>query len=356
MCGVRVRFIRPCFVRPLKALGLFAAVAGGAFATVWLLAVGPDRPESASAPSASGLTVIRAGAPAQGPRAATRSTAPALVSLPAAAAPVFRRHAPPAAGGASHHAARPAHAPRAAAPRPAPKPARAPAPSPPPPPAPAPTPPTPPSAPPAPPSPSVGGSQIASLVPAPTPVPPRATSTPVTHELSGNDPAAYWTPERMRDVQPAPMGIPGGHGTMTTDLAQPPAGGQDEVTNRPSASDPAAYWTPERMRDAQPASMGIPGGHSTRITNLAPQPPLGGQDEGKHGTPLGQSNESEPGKLPTSTQNTDAKGAGKANSPPVPVTASTSAASPGSSAKDQGSETGAKASNGSAGGKGAKQP
>jgi hypothetical protein len=119
----------------------------------------------------------------------------------------------------------------------------------------------------------------------------------------------------MHDAQPAPMGIPGGHSKGTTNPApQPPAGGQDEVTHSPSASDPAASWTPKRMRDAQPAPMGIPGGHSTGTTNPAQQSPT--------------------------------------NSPPVPVTDSTSAAFPGSSAKDQGSETGAKAGNGSAGGNG----
>jgi hypothetical protein len=192
-----------------------------------------------------------------------------------------------------------------------------------------------------------------SVVPAPTPVPPHATGTPVTHAPSGSDPAAYWTPEQMRDAQPAPMGPPGGGSMMTTNPApQPPAGVHDEVTDSPSASDSAAHWTPKRMHDAQPAPMGIPGGHSTRTTNPAPQPPLGGQDEGKHGTPLDQSDEEEHGKLSTPTQNTDSEGAGKANSPPVPVTDSTSAASPGSSAKDQGSETRAKAGNGSAAGNG----
>ena len=79
----------------------------------------------------------------------------------------------------------------------------------------------------------------------------------VTHTVPPFDPG-YWTPERMRDAEPAPMpSFPQGQepvkisdsGDKVTD---------DSVTHTvaPDEQDPN-YWTPERMRNAQPVENGV---------------------------------------------------------------------------------------------------
>jgi len=47
---------------------------------------------------------------------------------------------------------------------------------------------------------------------------------PVSHKTQGSDPVQYWTPERMRDAQPAPMGRPGG--AIPSTPSTPPAAGR----------------------------------------------------------------------------------------------------------------------------------
>ena len=77
------------------------------------------------------------------------------------------------------------------------------------------------------------------------------------HRVPPFDPG-YWTPERMRDAEPAPMpSFPQGQepvkisdsGDKVTD---------DSVTHTvaPDEQDPN-YWTPERMRNAQPVENGV---------------------------------------------------------------------------------------------------
>ena len=77
------------------------------------------------------------------------------------------------------------------------------------------------------------------------------------HRVPPFDPG-YWTPERMRDAEPAPMAsFPQGQepvkisdsGDKVTD---------DSVTHTvaPDEQDPN-YWTPERMRNAQPVENGV---------------------------------------------------------------------------------------------------
>lgn len=71
----------------------------------------------------------------------------------------------------------------------------------------------------------------------------------VTHTVPPFDPG-YWTPERMRDAEPAPMpSFPKG---------QKPVENDDSVTHTvaPDEQDPN-YWTPERMRNAQPVENGV---------------------------------------------------------------------------------------------------
>lgn len=69
------------------------------------------------------------------------------------------------------------------------------------------------------------------------------------HRVPPFDPG-YWTPERMRDAEPAPMpSFPEG---------QKPVENDDSVTHTvaPDEQDPN-YWTPERMRNAQPVENGV---------------------------------------------------------------------------------------------------
>ena len=69
----------------------------------------------------------------------------------------------------------------------------------------------------------------------------------VTHTVPPFDPG-YWTPERMRDAEPAPMpSFPEG---------QKPVENDDSVTHTVPPFDPG-YWTPERMRNAQPVENGV---------------------------------------------------------------------------------------------------
>jgi hypothetical protein len=51
----------------------------------------------------------------------------------------------------------------------------------------------------------------------------RADANPVMHRGAGEDPAAYWTPERMRNAQPVPNGVPGG-GAPSPQPAPAPSG------------------------------------------------------------------------------------------------------------------------------------
>ena len=67
------------------------------------------------------------------------------------------------------------------------------------------------------------------------------------HRVPPFDPG-YWTPERMRDAEPAPMpSFPEG---------QKPVENDDSVTHAVPPFDPG-YWTPERMRNAQPVENGV---------------------------------------------------------------------------------------------------
>ena len=67
------------------------------------------------------------------------------------------------------------------------------------------------------------------------------------HRVPPFDPG-YWTPERMRDAEPAPMpSFPEG---------QKPVENDDSVTHTVPPFDPG-YWTPERMRNAQPVENGV---------------------------------------------------------------------------------------------------
>jgi hypothetical protein len=45
---------------------------------------------------------------------------------------------------------------------------------------------------------------------------------PVSHKTPASNPAEYWTPERMRDAQPAPMGRSGG--TTPAPSSEPDSG------------------------------------------------------------------------------------------------------------------------------------
>jgi hypothetical protein len=97
------------------------------------------------------------------------------------------------------------------------------------------------------------------------------------------DIAAYWTPERMSNAEPAPMGARQGGNAAKPEPTGKSAGGATSgqanskkksvrvqapsdvgvSTSKPAnAADVAAYWTPERMKSAQPAGMGVPGGNS----------------------------------------------------------------------------------------------
>jgi hypothetical protein len=97
------------------------------------------------------------------------------------------------------------------------------------------------------------------------------------------DIAAYWTPEQMRNAEPAPMGARQGGNAAKPAPTGKSAGGATSgqasskkksvrvqapsdvavSTAKPAnAADIAAYWTPEQMKNAQPAGTAVPGGSS----------------------------------------------------------------------------------------------
>ena len=106
-----------------------------------------------------------------------------------------------------------------------------------------------------------------------------STSQPV----NAADVAAYWTPDRMKNAEPAPMGARQGGAAAKpaptgkaaggatggqaksqkkASRAQAPADLSVSSSQQANPADIAAYWTPERMKTAQPAGMGVPGGGS----------------------------------------------------------------------------------------------
>ena len=106
-----------------------------------------------------------------------------------------------------------------------------------------------------------------------------STSQPV----NAADVAAYWTLDRIKNAEPAPMGARQGGAAAkpapTGKAAGGATGGQAKSQKKASRAqapadlsvsssqqvnpaDIAAYWTPERMKSAQPAGMGVPGGSS----------------------------------------------------------------------------------------------
>jgi hypothetical protein len=103
--------------------------------------------------------------------------------------------------------------------------------------------------------------------------------------VNAADVTSYWTPERMKNAEPAPMGARQGGAAAkpgpTGKAAGGATGGQAKARSQKKASrvqtpadasvsssqqvnpaDIAAYWTPERMKSAQPAGMGVSGGNS----------------------------------------------------------------------------------------------
>lgn len=106
-----------------------------------------------------------------------------------------------------------------------------------------------------------------------------STSQPV----NAADVTDYWTPERMKDAEPAPMGArQGGASAKPTPTgkaaggatsgqaksqkkasrAQAPADVAVSTSQPVNAADITAYWTPDQMKNAQPAPMGVSGGNS----------------------------------------------------------------------------------------------
>jgi|GEM_PF-267964 putative DELLA protein DWARF8 len=79
----------------------------------------------------------------------------------------------------------------------------------------------------------------------------------VTHTVPPFDPG-YWTPERMRDAEPAPMpSFPEGQEPVKiSDSADKVTDDSVAHTVAPDEQDPN-YWTPERMRNAQPVENGV---------------------------------------------------------------------------------------------------
>jgi hypothetical protein len=64
---------------------------------------------------------------------------------------------------------------------------------------------------------------------------PAARTPPVATRLAGSDPATYWTPQRMRDAQPAPMGRPG-EPTGSPSSPEPTPGGTAGGTSEGSGT------------------------------------------------------------------------------------------------------------------------
>jgi hypothetical protein len=115
------------------------------------------------------------------------------------------------------------------------------------------------------------------------------TGVSTSQPANANDITTYWTPDRMKNAEPAPMGArQGGAAAKPTPTGkaaggapsaqarsqkkaksqkkssrvQTPADVSVSTSQQVNAADVTGYWTPERMKDAQPAPMGVPGGSS----------------------------------------------------------------------------------------------
>ena len=94
------------------------------------------------------------------------------------------------------------------------------------------------------------------------------------HRVPPFDPG-YWTPDRMRNAKPAPMPIDTSDVSKQADPIRINDDGDivrnDSVTHTVPPFDPG-YWTPERMRDAEPAPMpSFPEGQMSRTQAIGLQ-------------------------------------------------------------------------------------
>ena len=102
------------------------------------------------------------------------------------------------------------------------------------------------------------------------------------HRVPPFDPG-YWTPERMRDAKPAPMPIDTSDVSKQADPIRINDDGDRVsdccVSHTVPPFDPG-YWTPERIRNAEPAPMPHPSKEQERQESIDIDLPIGQNPDG----------------------------------------------------------------------------
>ena len=110
-------------------------------------------------------------------------------------------------------------------------------------------------------------------------------SDSTSHKVPPFDPG-YWTPDRMRDAQPAPMPVEAIDLSRISQQAGPIRINDDGdrvsdccVSHTVPPFDPG-YWTPERIRNAEPAPMPHPSKEQERQESIDIDLPIGQNPDG----------------------------------------------------------------------------